>query len=56
MAIKRQKTAIWFEMDEETNRLLTAEAKKNQRSKRSEALHRLRDSLVTEYKARLIKK
>lgn len=38
-------TAVWFEMDEDTNRLLTQSAKANDRSKRSEALFRLKAHL-----------
>ncbi|ANC00468.1 MULTISPECIES: TraY domain-containing protein [Vibrio] len=36
---------IWFEIDEETNRLLTTSAKVNKRSKKQEASFRLSDHL-----------
>lgn len=38
-------TGIWFNMDSETNRLLTASAKVNKRTKRQEASFRLSDHL-----------
>ena len=41
-------TAIWFEMDKETNRLLSLFAELNGRSKRSEASHRLKTNLLKE--------
>lgn len=34
-------TGIWFDMDEETNRLLTISAKVNKRTKKQEASFRL---------------
>ncbi|HHY0497253.1 TraY domain-containing protein [Vibrio parahaemolyticus] len=34
-------TGIWFDMDAETNRLLTTSAKTNKRTKRQEASFRL---------------
>lgn len=41
-------TAIWFEMDKETNRLLSLFAELNGRSKRVEAARRLKNDLVRE--------
>ncbi|WP_322805355.1 TraY domain-containing protein (plasmid) [Vibrio alfacsensis] len=46
----KKTTAIWFEMDKETNRLLNLFSELNGRSKRSEAAHRLKLSLENEYK------
>ncbi|RJX65837.1 TraY domain-containing protein [Vibrio sinensis] len=44
-------TAIWFEMDKETNRLLSLFAELNGRSKRSEAARRLKNDLLKENNA-----
>lgn len=38
-------TGIWFDMDPETNRLLTESAQVNKRTKRQEASFRLTDHL-----------
>ncbi|PCD85616.1 TraY domain-containing protein [Vibrio mediterranei] len=38
-------TGIWFEIDEKTNKRLTASAKANKRTKRQEANFRLCDHL-----------
>lgn len=42
---KKSTVALWFEMDNETNRLLDLSAKLNRRSKRAEAEVRLKDHL-----------
>jgi hypothetical protein len=43
---KKTTTSIHFEMDEHTNRAMTASAKKNERSKRKEAAARLKDHVM----------
>lgn len=52
---KKATTSIHFEMDEHTNRAITASAKKNERSKRKEAAARLKDH-VAKYGSEFTKK
>jgi len=42
---EKDTTGIWFELDEDTNRLLEESAEANDRSKRKEARFRLKDHL-----------
>ncbi|APX09996.1 MULTISPECIES: TraY domain-containing protein [Vibrio harveyi group] len=42
---EKETIGIWFELDEDTNRLLEESAEANDRSKRKEARFRLKDHL-----------